>query len=97
MAPKDDESTFAQTLREGGLHPLRFLVRHRIEVCVKLWHQALAMLADNSRRFDARLVILKSDFRGQPGHADVVAGLPVAVRIAQIDHIDRVMALSFPA
>src|SRR5262245_55483798 len=51
-------------------------------------HQVLAILPHHAGRLDSCLVILKTDLGRQPGHADVITGFAVAVRVAQVDDVD---------
>src|SRR5262249_91046 len=92
VTAEDGKPALAETFGEHGLHPLCPLVRHRIEMRVQFRHQVLAVLPYYPGGFDTSLVILKASFRRQPGHADVVTCFAVALRIAQIDHVDVVVS-----
>ena len=81
MASEDDKPALAETLGEGDFHPLRFLVRHRVQMGVQLRNQVLTVLPNHLRGFDASLVILKAALRRQPGHAHVVTSFAIAVGI----------------
>jgi hypothetical protein len=87
-----DVTALAEAFRERDFHLLRTLVGHRVEVGVELRHEALAVLLHNPRGFVASLVILKSSFRREPRHADVVAGLTVALGVAEIDDVDGMVS-----
>src|SRR5262245_30955328 len=54
--------------------------------------QAFAAAPDDARGLDAVLVILKTLVGREAGHADVVAGFAVALRVAEVDDIYVVLA-----
>src|SRR5215471_20079415 len=91
MAAINREPALAQTVREKHFHLLRFSIRHGIEMLVQTRDEPLAAPFDDARRLDAVLVILKALLGREAGHADVVARLAVALRIAEVDDIDVVM------
>ena len=91
MSAVDNEPAFAEAVRENRLHLQRLCVRHRIEMRVQTRNEAFAETADDAGRLDPLLVILKALLRRQPGHADVIGGLTVATRIAEIHDVDGVM------
>ena len=96
MPAKDEEAALAQAVGEHRFHLHGPLEGHGIQVRVESWHQSLAMVAHNARALDAVLVVLEPCLGREPRHADVVAGLPVAIRVPQVHDVDGVMPLSSP-
>src|SRR4029453_8059755 len=95
VASEDDKAALAETFRKHDFHPLCLLIRHGIQMGVKLRNQALTVLPNDLRGFDACFVILKTDLRRQSRHPHVIAGLAVPVRIPQVDDVDRMMSGPF--
>src|SRR5262249_53391024 len=75
-------------------HYLPFGCRHRVMVPVQSWHEPLTYPASDGRCLDAFLVIVEPLLGCETGHADVVAGFAVALRIPQINDVYRMMILS---
>src|SRR5262245_11874542 len=61
----------AEAVREEDFHLLGLRERHRVEMFVEARHQPFAATTDDTRGFDAVLVILKALLRREAGHADV--------------------------
>src|SRR5262245_162273 len=59
---------------------------------VEAGHQPLAETAHDTGGLDSVLVILEALLWREAGHAHVVPGFAIALRIAQIDDIYRMMA-----
>ncbi len=89
--PYTEVPPLTEAVGEDGFHLLRLRVRHGVQVRVEPRHEALAEPFDDAGGLDAVLVILEPLLRREAGHADVVAGLPVAFGIAQVDDVDMVM------
>jgi hypothetical protein len=91
MSAVDDEPAFAKAVREDRLHLQRLRVRHGIEVRVQPWNEPFAEASDNAGGLHPLLVILEALLRGEARHADVIGGLAVAARVAEIDDVHRMM------
>jgi hypothetical protein len=55
---------------------------------IELRDEPFPVFLDDARGLDAAFVILEPLFGWEPRHADVVARLAVAFRVAQIDDVD---------
>ena len=88
MPSEDDEAALAQAVGEHRFHLYSPLEGHGIQVRIEAWHEPLAMVAYDAGAFDAVLVVLEPLLGREPGHADVITGLPVAIRVSQIDDVD---------
>jgi hypothetical protein len=51
-------------------------------VLVEPRHEPFAAAPDDARGFEAAFVIVKTLFGGESGHADVIAGFAIALRVA---------------
>jgi hypothetical protein len=83
-----DEAAFTEAVGEHRFHLLRPCIGHRVEVRVQPRDEALAETPDDTGSPDALLVVLETLLRREAGHADVVGGLAVAARVAEIDDVD---------
>src|SRR5687767_3830454 len=91
VAAIDHVSALAEAVGEHRFDLLRFRVRHRIQMRVEPRNEALAESAHDAGGLGPLLVVLKALFGSETGHADVVAGLAVAARVAEIDDVDAVV------
>jgi len=93
MAAVDEIAALAEAVGKDDLDPLRLRVRHRVQMRVQTRNETLAAALDHPGRFNALLVILKPPLGREAGQADVVASSAIPLGIAQVDDVDRVMAL----
>ncbi len=80
-----------QLLEEPLFHRYGVVEGHRIEVGVERRDEPLPESFHDAGRLDPRLVVAEALLRVEPGHADVVAGLAVPLRVPQIDNVNVVM------
>src|SRR3954467_4798257 len=91
VAAEDLVAALPEALRELHFHFHGPPEGHRVQVGVEAGHQPLAELAYDPGRLHSALVIEESLLRRQPGHAYVVAGPPVALRVPEVHHVDALM------
>ncbi len=65
----------SQIFSQFHFHLDRCFKRHRVQMFVKLWHQAHAIFPDNPSRFIAVFVIFESMIDRDSCHPDIDAGL----------------------
>ena len=81
-------TALAEAVCEHHFHLNGFLIRHGIEVRVQPRNKAFAESTDHAGGLGPPLVILEALLWREAGHADVVGGLAVAARVAEINDVD---------
>ena len=90
------KSSLSQFRGKLLLHRQGVQVGHRIQVRIELRHQPYTETPDDPGGFRPRLVVRETLFGGQSGHANVIARLAVATRIAKVHDVYAMMDLAGP-
>jgi len=90
VAAVHDVPAPAQALSEHALHRYGFRVRHRIQMGIELRDQSDPKLL-TTRAALIPFLWSRTLLWRQARHADVVAGAPIAFRIAQVHDVHRMM------